>query len=76
VGIRLGSSPSCKSMAPMLYADALTWRKYCFSKSGCYNTRLEHIQVLSSSNALNSLSPQDYLIAFFVKSRRGLAIQE
>ena len=69
-------SPSCESMAPMPYADALTWRMNHLLKFGWVRTGLEHICVFSSSNALNCRSPQCHRVVFFVRSRSGQAIEE
>ena len=69
-------SPSCESMAPMPYADALTWRMNCLLKFGWVRTRLEHIHVFSSSNALNWCSPQCQGVVFFVRSSSGQAMEE
>ena len=69
-------SPSCESMVPMPYTNALTWRMNRLSKLGWVRTGLEHIHVFSSSNALNCCSPQCQGVVFFVRSSSGRAMEE
>ena len=60
-------SPSCESMAPALYAEALTWRKNFFSKLGWIRTGASHISAFRRLKASCCVFVHSQGVVFFVR---------